>query len=316
MIELPQAQSLMAGPLGGWLQQQKDMRSEAQAESHRRMWKAAIVLGPVLIFAWIAIPAPMQLKAVVTGMVFIAATAWTRRPIAEARKSVKDGINRAIAQSLGLSFTIDSLPGTGFRRAKALGMVPRHDRARFEDHWSGEIAGHHFELHEAKLEEKRGSGKNRRWVTVFRGAIITMQYGRGIHSRTLLLREGKHRGFFGGRKDAVKLDGERFESVPIVHPEFEDAFDAWTTDPVEARYLIHPSYVERLLEIENSFAGKDICALFDGRHERGDLVIAVKTGNMFESGHMNAAMDEQMVARTIEQFGTLARLAETMNEFR
>ncbi len=316
MIELPQAQSLMAGPLGGWLQQQKDMRSEAQAESHRRMWKAAIVLGPVLIFAWIAIPVPMQLKAVVTGMVFIAATAWTRRPIAEARKSVKDGINRAIAQSLGLSFTIDSLPGTGFRRAKALGMVPRHDRAHFEDHWSGEIAGHHFELHEAKLEEKRGSGKNRRWVTVFRGAIITMQYGRGIHSRTLLLREGKHRGFFGGRKDAVKLDGERFESVPIVHPEFEDAFDAWTTDPVEARYLIHPSYVERLLEIENSFAGKDICALFDGRHERGDLVIAVKTGNMFESGHMNAAMDEQMVARTIEQFGTLARLAETMNEFR
>lgn len=316
MIELPQAQSLMAGPLGGWLQQQKDMRSEAQAESHRRMWKAAIVLGPILIFAWIAIPFPMQLKAVVTGMVFIAATAWTRRPIAEARKSVKDGINRAIAQSLGLSFTIDSLPGTGFRRAKALGMVPRHDRARFEDHWSGEIAGHHFELHEAKLEEKRGSGKNRRWVTVFRGAIITMQYGRGIHSRTLLLREGKHRGFFGGRKDAVKLDGERFESVPIVHPEFEDAFDAWTTDPVEARYLIHPSYVERLLEIENSFAGKDICALFDGRHERGDLVIAVKTGNMFESGHMNAAMDEQMVARTIEQFGTLARLAETMNEFR
>jgi len=316
MIELPQAQSLMAGPLGGWLQQQKDMRSEAQAESHRRMWKAAIVLGPVLIFAWIAIPVPMQLKAVVTGMIFIAATAWTRRPIAEARKSVKDGINRAIAQSLGLSFTIDSLPGTGFRRAKALGMVPRHDRAHFEDHWSGEIAGHHFVLHEAKLEEKRGSGKNRRWVTVFRGAIITMQYGRGIHSRTLLLREGKHRGFFGGRKDAVKLDGERFESVPIVHPEFEDAFDAWTTDPVEARYLIHPSYVERLLEIENSFAGKDICALFDGRHERGDLVIAVKTGNMFESGHMNAAMDEQMVARTIEQFGTLARLAETMNEFR
>lgn len=316
MIELPQTQTLMAGPLGGWLQEQKAMRSEAQAEAQKRIWLALLVLGPVVLVAWLALPVPLQAKLAVTGVVAMLAWAWTRGPVNEARKSVKSGINRAIAESLGLRFTIDSLPGTGFRRAKALGMLPRHDRAKFEDHWSGDIAGHHFELHEAKLEERRGSGKNRRWVTVFRGAIITMQYGRGIHSRTLLLREGVHRDFFGGRKDSVKLDGERFEPVPVVHPDFEDAFDAWTTDPVEARYLIHPSYVERLIEIEDSFAGKDICALFDGRDERGDMVIAVRTGNMFESGQMDAGMDEQMVARTIEQFGTLARLAETMNEVR
>ena len=316
MIELPQARTLMAGPLGGWLQEQKVMRSEAQAQALKRIWIAAAVLGPVLLVAWIALPAAFQVKAAVTGVILTFAWGWTRRPVNAARKSVKTGINQAIAKSLGLKFTLDTLPGTGFRRAKAMGMVPRHDRARFEDHWSGEIAGHHFELHEAKLEERRGSGKNRRWVTVFRGAIVTMQYGRGIHSRTLLLREGRHTGLFGGRKDSVRLDGERFEAVPVVHPDFEDSFDAWTTDPVEARYLIHPAYVERLIEIESSFAGKDICALFDGRHERGDMVIAIRTSNMFESGQMDAGMDEHMVARTIEQFGTLARLAETMNEVR
>lgn len=316
MIELPQAQALMAGPLGGWLQQQQTMRSEAKAQANKRLWGAALVLAPLLLMAWIGVPVSLEVKLAVTGFAAVAGWGWSRRPVNDARKSVKGGINKAIAESLGLSFAIDSLPGTGFRRAKALGMVPRHDRARFEDHWSGEIAGHHFELHEAMLEEKRGSGKNRRWVTVFRGAIITMQYGRGIHSRTLLLREGMHQGIFGGRKDAVKLDGERFDAVAIVHPDFEDAFDAWTTDAVEARYLIHPSYVERLIEIEKSFAGKDICALFDGRHERGDMVIAVRTGNMFESGQMDAAMDEQMVRRTIDQFGSLARLADTMNEKR
>ena len=80
----------------------------------------------------------------------------------------------------------------------------------------------------------------------------------------------------------------------------------------------NPSIAQKMqmIDIERSFAGKDICALFDGRHERGDMVIAVRTGNMFESGQMDADRDEQMVARTIEQFGTLARLAETMNEFR
>lgn len=316
MIELPKAHALMAGPLGGWLQQQRHVRTEARALAHKRIWTAALVLVPLLAFAWILLPVSAQLKMFGSGLAAMGAWAWSQRPITAAKKGVKSGINKAIAESLGFTFTIDSLPGTGFRRAKALGMVPRHDRAHFEDHWSGELAGHRFELHEAKLEERRGSGKNRRWVTVFRGAILTIQYGRGIHSRTLLLREGRHRDFFGGRKDAVKLDGERFESVPFVHPDFEDSFDAWTTDPVEARYLIHPSYVERLIEIENSFAGKDICALFDGRYERGELVIAIRTGNMFESGNMNASMDEQMVARTIEQFGTLARLADTMNEIR
>lgn len=48
----------------------------------------------------------------------------------------------------------------------------------------------------------------------------------------------------------------------MVHPDFEDAFTVFTTDQTEARYLVHPTYIERLIALENAFQGKDIKTLF------------------------------------------------------
>ena len=68
----------------------------------------------------------------------------------------------------------------------------------------------------------------------------------------------------------------------MVHPEFEDLFSVWSDDQVEARYLVHPRYVERLLEVEQAFDGQNVRTLFKG----GELVIAIESDNMFESGSL------------------------------
>ena len=99
-------------------------------------------------------------------------------------------------------------------------------------------------MFEAHLEVQKGSGKNRRWVTVFRGAIITMGYGKSFHGTTLLQRANKHKSWFGlgGQKDSVKFDGHELANVDLVHPEFEDRFAVWSDDQVEARYLIETPF--------------------------------------------------------------------------
>ncbi len=312
MIARPDIDTLISGPLGQWLDEQALVRERARELSHSRWWKAAIIAGPLLAFLWIVVPAWFQFNGFITMAAAAGAFAWGQMPRTKAIKDVKVGINQAIARALELEYQLEVEPGAGFEVSRRYELLPSYDRSRFEDLWHGDIAGHAFSLHEAHLKERRGSGKNRRYVTVFRGAILTIGFTRRFHGTTLIEREGRHRKLLGlgGRKDSVRFDGHQLDYVDLVHPDFEDAFDVFSDDQVEARYIVHPEYVERLIAVQKAFAGKDIRALFTA----GELVIVVETENMFESGSLNAADDRSRIERTVEQFASLASLAHTLNE--
>lgn len=310
MIDFPTADKLLGGPLGQWLDDQKLVRENAKVEANNRLFRAALVGVFILAFGWILLPLPIDMKMFGSFALGAAAWYWSQGPKRQAVKQVKTGINEAIADTLELKYVHDLQPGAGFEYAKTFKMLPDHDRANFEDMWSGHTGGHPFVLHEAKLEERRGSGKHTRWVTVFQGSILTIGFSRNFQGTTLVSRSGSHSKLFGGAKDVVKLGGQRLDYVDMVHPGFEDMFDIYTNDQVEARYLVHPEYVERLIAIEEAFSGEDICTLFTG----GELVIALNCGNLFESGSIEAVDDRRLVAATIDQFARLAELAESLNE--
>lgn len=310
MVEKPDIDALMAGPLGDWLREQETVRDDAKKQTSGRRFKVLLFGLPLLVFLWILLPFEFGAKLIMSGVILGAGFAWAELPKIAAIKQVKIGINEAIAEALGLQYELDCEPDTSFELAKACRLVPAFDRGKFEDRWSGELGGRHIAMHEAKLEERRGSGKNRRWVTVFRGVVMSVALDREFHGTTVLVRDMMHRTFWGGRKDSVKVDGLTLDHVEMVHPEFEDAFDIYSSDPVEASYLIHPVYVERLIALERSFAGQDIATIF----HQGDLVIALRSGNMFESGSINARDDRARTERTIDQFSRLVDLANSFRE--
>lgn len=305
-------QRLMDGELGDWLQSQVSMREEAKKKASDRWFKAGLAcigLWAALIFFDFI---PGNFKFFVGIAAAAGAYGWGYMVIAEAKKNIKIGINSAIAADLGIAYDHEVTPGEEYHSARTYGLLPSCDRKNFEDRWYGELEGHNFDLYEAHLEERRGSGKNRRWVTVFRGAIIDMGFGREFHSTTLLQRKGKHKKFlgFGGRADHATFDGHRLAYVDQVHPQFENVFEVWSDDQVEARVLIHPSYVEHLLELERVFNGKSVRALF----RKGEVVITVESGDLFESGSMDAEKDREHVAKAAEQFAAMARLATAINQ--
>lgn len=304
--------SLMQGELGQWLAGQGTMRAEAKARAASRWtWGAAILL-PVLAFVWFGPDWSGGLRAVITFGGIIMAGVWGYQPIAEAKKTIKIGINSAIAASLGIAYDHEVEPGAEFAAARRYGLVPSHQRSGFEDRWHGTLEGHGFNLYEAHLEVQRGSGKNRRWETVFRGAIIQIGFGRAFRSTTLLQRAGKHRKWFGlgGTSDSVDFDGHRLDIVDQVHPAFEEVFGLFSDDQVEARVLVHPSYVEHLLRLEQAFGGKDLRALFTG----GEVVLAIEGKDMFESGSMDEAEDRMRAEETAGQIAALAGLALAINQ--
>jgi hypothetical protein len=312
MIERPDVDTLLAGPLGEWLARQAVVREEAKRKSNRRFMITGIVAAPLLALLWLGqlFGLGEELKFFASAIGLGGGGVWAYAPRARAIKETKRGINQAIAASLGLTYSDEFEPGHGFELAKTYQMVPKYDRSSFDDLWSGDLAGRAFTLHEAHLEERRGSGKNQRWVTVFRGAILTIEFDRRFHGTTLLEREKKHRKLFGGQKDFVTFAGHRLDCADLVHPEFEDLFSVWSDDQVEARYLVHPRYIERLVEVERAFGGQNIRTLFKG----GELAICIESGNMFESGSLDPKDDRAKIETCVDQFMTLAKLAEALNE--
>ena len=113
-----------------------------------------------------------------------------------------------------------------------------------------------------------------------------------------------------GTRDSVTKAGHQLDYVDMVNPLFQDTFAVYSDDQVEARTLIHPSYLERLVEIERAFFGEKVRALF---HE-GWVVIAIESGNLFESGGLDAERDRNRVQEAANQFSALARLAVAFNQ--
>ena len=309
MIERPDANALMAGPLGTWLATQNDSRAEAKAKAQKYTFYGivgAVSLGAFTLILFRDLQATFIVGSICFG-IGAALAAVARKTVTD---RIKSRINAEIAKALELEYSASVTPGRTFERAKSFELVPSYDDDSFEDLWWGVLGAQPFTLHEAKLTEEQGSGDNRRTVTVFEGSIITVGFTRNFIGTTLIERKSEHRGFFGGVKQRIKLNGVELNHIDMVDPRFEDHFSVWSDDGVEARYLVHPDYAERLTAVEQAYAGKDIRALFS----EGELLIVVETGDLFESGSLDAGDDRALVARTIEQFTALTELATKLNE--
>lgn len=310
MIERPDVDELLQGELGEWLEGQTLVREAAREKSNSRFVMSAFVVLPLAAFLLFG-PDLGDLKLWLIGGVGALAGWWAYAPRAKAIKQTKEGINSALARALGLHYRHEIQPGDGFIRAQTFRMVPSFQRSSFEDMWSGTIGGRAFSLHEAHLQQKRSSGKNSRYVTVFRGPVMTIACDREFLGTTLVERAGKHKKFgFFGEKDSLEIEGRNLRKVDFVHPEFEDEFSIYSTDQVEAHYLVHPTYVERMIALERAFSGKKIRTLFYD----GELTVVLETKNMFESGGMDAGRDREMIETCINQFMSMADLAGTLNE--
>ena len=304
--------ALMQGGLEDWLAGQNDMRVGAKKQATNRWVWSAVILMPVLAFVWFSPAGEWGFTRLASVGAIALAGWWGYLPIAAAKQAIKVGINSAIAASYGLTYSHDVEPGAEYEAARRYGLLPSFDRSGFEDRWHGTLEEHDFDLYECHLEEQRGSGKNRRWVTVFRGPIIRMGFGRRFHSTTLLERAGRHRKWLGlgGASDHVSFDSHRLDRVDQVHPAFGENFALFSDDQVEARVLVHPSYIEHLLRLESAFGARELRALFRG----GEVIIAIEAGNQFESGGMDPSDDHENTARAARQFGAMAGLALAINQ--
>ncbi|HNS85456.1 MAG TPA: DUF3137 domain-containing protein [Parvularculaceae bacterium] len=190
------------------------------------------------------------------------------------RADITHGLLDRVASRLGFAYRGRLARPFYHERFRSLRMLPNHNREAWEDEVRGEHAGAEFTLCEAHLKYKT-SGKNSSTRTVFHGQLFVIDYPKRFLGTTVVLRDSGVLNRFG-------KPGKEFHRVGLVSTDFEKAFEAWSTDQVEARELLDPLILERFLELERLYEGKKIRAAFDD----GKLLIAIETGDRLNMGTM------------------------------
>lgn len=282
-----------------------DRQKAANRARQYRMYGVGVGLVGAIAAAALFQSLPAAFLGVVAGF---GIDHFGRAPLRKISSEAKSLLVQPIANQFLLKFIEDPGEQPLVQSMKTRRLLPGYDRAKFEDRIEGARNGVDFEFFEAHLEERRtersSNGATRtKWVTVFRGQVLRFDFHKRFFGETLVSRDMGFFNRFGGF--GSKLDRARLED-----PEFEKRFEVYTSDQVEARFLLTPDVMARLLDLENTFKGAKLrCNFFEGQ-----LFLALEGGDMFEPGSMFTPLDNpDRVREVLDDFAVLFRLIDDLS---
>lgn len=291
-------------------------REDEQRAAKRRFWTwmpISVLAGSALAALVAALGWDPRIAAVVLfGCVWIG---WAGGidGLRTLQRKIKVELLTEIALATGLKYALKPYMPTRYHRFLEHGIIPRHDRKHFEDHFEGEVHGCDFELYEAHFEKRVRQRRGHRWVTVFRGVMIRIGFPHKVEGVTVITRD---KGFFNvfeafGRK----LKKKKLERIRLVDPKFERIFEVYGNDQMIARYMLTPSFMERLVALESAFQGKNVRALFDEDSGSGELLIAAETGDQFEvSSLFSPVPDKKKVMGVVDEIRLVTEIIDLLVE--
>lgn len=198
------------------------------------------------------------------------------------RGSLKHALVKPVCQFFGYdyeakpqSFALDRFVDTG--------IVPHQfKRSRLEDRISGEHNGVAFELCEVRLLAHKNDDEETE--TMFFGVMLQYTFAKPFSGVTRVLPNAPIIGRFQ-RAGLKAVAGS--ERVILEDPRFERAFRTWSTDQVEARYLLTPRFMERLTELAAHFSNPVVAA---ERAENAGMPLVHQLRLAFEGEHLLIAV--------------------------
>jgi hypothetical protein len=201
------------------------------------LWDALLELAP----AWVWLGGAAALLFLLTaGVVWGASRGGYVRQF-------KETAIPAIARFVDPGLAFVAARGIDQRTFEASGIFSQEpDRYRSEDLVFGTVGRTTLEFSEVLAEKKHKDSKGRTsWSTIFRGVFLVADFNKHFHGETVVRPDFAERllGRFGqalqglGNSTLVKLED----------PEFERAFVVHSSDQVEARYILSPALMQRIL---------------------------------------------------------------------
>lgn len=181
------------------------------------------------------------------------------------------------------------------------GLFSTHpDSYGAEDMIEGRVGATRFSFSEVHAQEKRTShngkgGTTTYWVDIFRGFLFVADFNKEFAGRTVVKRNTLF---------SFSAPGER---VKLEDPAFEKRFDVYSTDQIEARYILSTSLMKRITELDEDFGGRLTLSFHDS-----SLVVAIPEAvNHFEASVWRSVLDRTLFER---EFGTIRQLVGIVDE--
>ncbi len=135
----------------------------------------------------------------------------------------------------------------------SIDLIETFNRSSFDDCFRGKYNDVDLSISETHLTYVSQTSKSRSERTVFKGLFVCFKSFKKFENKTIIKRET---GFsFNGNK-AVNLED----------PEFEKLYQVTSTNQIEARYLITPAFMNRMVELNKKGIGKMMTISFEDRN--------------------------------------------------
>ena len=179
------------------------------------------------------------------------------------------------------------------------GLFTSPDRYHAEDLIEVCLDKTSFICSEVHAEERRArstkNGVQYYWEDIFKGFLFIADFHKEFQGETTVLRDS----FF-----KIKMGASR---VKMENPDFEKVFDVFSTNQIEARYLITPSMMERMLKLDSNFK-KGITISF----RNSTILVAIPDSkNRFEA-EVGSSLSDMSILKS--DFAVLQSLLEIVDE--
>lgn len=160
------------------------------------------------------------------------------------------------------------------------------DRYTGEDLFLGKRGKTTYKFSEIHAEEKhttvnsKGQTKTT-YITIFRGIFMIADFNKKLESSTRVIqaRDGFFEKLFSGKR-----------KVSLENPEFEKKYNTYSDSQIEARYILSPAMMERILKLEELFNSR-----IDLSFRGNNVFIAIYSSkNHFEVDTSNALNSAQI----------------------
>ena len=211
----------------------------------------------------------------------------------------KEEVVNEIIHAFCSNATYSPNDGVGEDLFKNSGLFTSQESSHAEDLIEGCLGKTSFICSEVHAEERKArstkNGVQYYWEDIFKGFLFIADFHKDFQGETTVLRDS----FF-----KIKMGASR---VKMESPDFEKVFDVFSTNQIEARYLITPSMMERMLKLDSNFK-KGITISF----RNSTILVAIPDSkNRFEADVWSSLNDMSILK---SDFAVLQSLLEIVDE--
>ena len=186
------------------------------------------------------------------------------------------------------------------------------NRYNGEDHFKGKLGKTAIEFSEVvgKNVTTTGTGSKRKehQSIVFKGIFFIADFNKDFEGHTIVLPDTAERilGKFGQSLQSMSTRGEL---IKLEDPEFEKEFCVYSDDQVEARYILSPSLMKRIIDFKRKWKTKVYLSFRNSK-----VYIAIKMNkNLFETRLFKSIVDYNFMEENIRFLVLLTGIVEDLN---